>query len=53
MRRCSFCHKSQDAVAWLISSPGEYHPIVYICDECVLVCNTILCEKGWEKEKQK
>jgi len=26
---------------------------VYICDECVLVCNTILWEKGFEKEKEK
>jgi ATP-dependent Clp protease ATP-binding subunit ClpX len=53
MPRCSFCHKSQDAVAWLISSPSEWPPLVYICDECVLVCNTILWEKGWEKEKEK
>jgi ATP-dependent Clp protease ATP-binding subunit ClpX len=39
--RCSFCHKSQDAVAKLISSPSEY-PRAYICDECVAVCNSIL-----------
>jgi ATP-dependent Clp protease ATP-binding subunit ClpX len=38
---CSFCHKSQDAVAKLISSPSDY-PRAYICDECVAVCNSIL-----------
>ena len=39
--RCSFCHKSQDAVAKLISSPSDY-PRAYICDECVAVCDSIL-----------
>lgn len=39
--KCSFCHKSQDAVAKLISSPSDY-PRAYICDECVAVCNSIL-----------
>ena len=39
--RCSFCHKSQDTVAKLISSPSDY-PRAYICDECVAVCNSIL-----------
>jgi len=39
--RCSFCHKSQDVVGKLISSPSDY-PRAYICDECVAVCNSIL-----------
>jgi ATP-dependent Clp protease ATP-binding subunit ClpX len=39
--KCSFCHKSQDAVAKLISSPSDM-PRAYICDECVAVCNSIL-----------
>src|SRR5580765_5980060 len=39
--KCSFCHKSQDAVAKLISSPSDY-PRAYICDECVAVCTSIL-----------
>ncbi len=39
--RCSFCHKSQDALAKLISSPSDY-PRAHICDECVAVCNSIL-----------
>jgi hypothetical protein len=39
--RCSFCHKSQDVVTKLISSPSDY-PRSYICDECIAVCNSIL-----------
>jgi ATP-dependent Clp protease ATP-binding subunit ClpX len=44
---CSFCRKTQDAVAKLISSPGDF-PRAYICDECVAVCNSILEEEGSE-----
>ena len=36
---CSFCAKEESAVAKVIAGPG-----VYICDECVTVCNTILRE---------
>ena len=39
--RCSFCHKTQDLVGKLISSPSDY-PRAYICDECVAVCDSIL-----------
>ena len=39
--RCSFCHKSQEVVGKLISSPSDY-PRAYICDECIAVCNSIL-----------
>lgn len=39
--RCSFCHKDQEIVGKLISTPGDY-PKSYICDECVAVCNSIL-----------
>lgn len=35
--RCSFCGKSENEVNKLLSGPG-----VYICDECVHVCNTVL-----------
>lgn len=35
--KCSFCGKSQDQVKKLIAGPG-----VYICDECVDLCNEIL-----------
>jgi ATP-dependent Clp protease ATP-binding subunit ClpX len=45
--RCSFCGKTQDAVAKLISSPGDFPP-AYICDECVAVCNSILEEERSE-----
>jgi ATP-dependent Clp protease ATP-binding subunit ClpX len=39
--RCSFCHKSQDVVGKLISSPSDY-PRAYICNECIAVCNSIM-----------
>jgi hypothetical protein len=39
--RCSFCHKSQDVVSKLISSPSDF-PRAYICGECVDVCQAIL-----------
>ena len=40
--RCSFCHKSQDAVAKLMQLAFGRYPRAYICDECVAVCNSIL-----------
>ena len=43
--QCSFCHKKQDVVAKLISSPSDYDR-VYICDECVAVCQSILEDDG-------
>lgn len=36
---CSFCGKTQDEVKKLVAGPG-----VYICDECVDLCNDILIE---------
>ena len=47
---CSFCHKSELEVARLIAS-GETHPRVYICDECVSVCYSIL-EKNSDESKR-
>src|SRR6478752_1124048 len=38
--KCSFCGKSQDEVRKLVAGPG-----VYICDECVELCNDILTEE--------
>jgi ATP-dependent Clp protease ATP-binding subunit ClpX len=38
--KCSFCGKSQDQVRKLIAGPG-----VYICDECIDLCNEILNEE--------
>ncbi len=46
--RCSFCHKTQEQVEKLISSPSDY-PRAYICDECVRVCDQILEEEKREQ----
>ena len=40
--RCSFCHKSQDAVQKLIGSAGDDPRRAYICEECIAVCVSIL-----------
>jgi ATP-dependent Clp protease ATP-binding subunit ClpX len=39
---CSFCGKNQDQVKRLIAGPGA----VYICDECVVLCQEIIQEEG-------
>ncbi|MBM4293414.1 MAG: ATP-dependent Clp protease ATP-binding subunit ClpX [Deltaproteobacteria bacterium] len=44
---CSFCGKSQSEVKKLIAGPG-----VYICDECIELCNDIIAEE-YEKEESK
>jgi ATP-dependent Clp protease ATP-binding subunit ClpX len=38
--RCSFCRKSKDSVKRFISGPS-----VYICNECISLCNEILAEE--------
>jgi len=43
--RCSFCGKSQSEVKKLIAGPK-----VYICDECIDLCNEIIVEE-WNQEK--
>ena len=43
--RCSFCGKSRDQVRKLIAGPT-----VYICDECVGLCNEIMAEE-WQETK--
>jgi ATP-dependent protease Clp ATPase subunit len=48
--RCSFCHKTQEQVEKLISSPSNY-PDAYICSECVDVCNSILQDERKSKRK--
>jgi ATP-dependent Clp protease ATP-binding subunit ClpX len=48
MLRCSFCHKSQEQVEKLISSPSETARS-YICNECVRVCQQILDEEKREQ----
>lgn len=45
---CSFCNKDKDSIAKLVAGPG-----VYICNECIDLCNHILAEQpvpkmaGW------
>ena len=41
--KCSFCGKSQKQVKKLIAGPG-----VYICDECIELCNEIIEEEQVE-----
>ena len=41
---CSFCGKEQDSVKRLVAGPG-----VYICDECIELCNEIIAEE-YEQE---
>ncbi len=43
--KCSFCGKSQEQVRKLIAGPG-----VYICDECIDLCNEILDEELFDSQ---
>jgi ATP-dependent Clp protease ATP-binding subunit ClpX len=45
--RCSFCGKSQDEVRKLIAGPT-----VYICDECIDLCNDIILEEGATEKRE-
>ena len=38
--KCSFCGKTQEQVRKLVAGPG-----VYICDECIELCNEIIAEE--------
>ena len=44
--RCSFCGKSQENVRKIVAGPG-----VYICDECVELCNSIIEAELYDDEK--
>ena len=46
--RCSFCGKSQNEVKKLIAGPG-----VYICDECIELCNDIVAEEREREQSTK
>lgn len=46
--RCSFCGKSKESVKKFISGPS-----VYICNECVSLCNEILAEEEERESRQK
>lgn len=44
--KCSFCGKTQEQVRKLVAGPG-----VYICDECIELCNEIVEEQLGEEEE--
>ena len=44
--RCSFCGKPQEMVKKIIAGPN-----VFICDECIGVCNNIMEDEQYEEEK--
>ena len=45
--RCSFCGKPQESVHRIVAGPG-----VYICDECIKVCNNILETDDYEEDEE-
>ena len=45
---CSFCGKKQDTVRRLVAGPG-----VYICDECIELCNEIIAEEAINQTQDK
>ncbi len=45
---CSFCGKSQDEVTRLVEGPG-----VYICDNCIQFCNSLLFEDEMPQKSRK
>ena len=45
--RCSFCGKPQESVHRIVAGPG-----VYICDECIKVCNNILETDEYEDDEE-
>ena len=45
--RCSFCGKSKDSVRKFISGPS-----VYICNECIALCNEILAEDEEKRSRR-
>ena len=46
--RCSFCGKPQESVKRILSGPG-----VYICNECVDICSSILEEDFYEETEKR
>jgi len=45
--QCSFCGKTQDQVRTLVAGPK-----VYICDECIDLCDEIVAKKGAREVRQ-
>lgn len=46
--KCSFCGKTQENVKKIVAGPG-----VYICDECIVLCNNILDDEYYDEENYK
>ncbi|MBQ9657618.1 MAG: ATP-dependent Clp protease ATP-binding subunit ClpX [Clostridia bacterium] len=46
--KCSFCGKTQESVRKLIAGPG-----VYICDECIELCSSIIDNEIYDEEEEK
>ena len=46
--RCSFCGKAQESVRKIVAGPG-----VYICDECIDLCNSIIEAEIYDEENEK
>jgi len=44
--RCSFCGKTQEQVQRIIAGPG-----VYICNECINICNNIIDDDLYEEQE--
>ena len=44
---CSFCGKPQSSVKKIVAGPG-----VYICDECIGLCTSILEEEGFLADEE-
>ena len=44
--RCSFCGKAQENVKKIVAGPG-----VYICDECVELCTSIIEAELYDEER--
>ena len=44
--RCSFCGKAQENVKKIVAGPG-----VYICDECIELCNSIIENEIYEEDE--
>jgi ATP-dependent Clp protease ATP-binding subunit ClpX len=44
---CSFCGKAQNSVKKIVAGPG-----VYICDECITLCSSILEEEGFLDDEE-
>ena len=46
--KCSFCGKTQESVRKIIAGPG-----VYICDECIAICQNIIEDGDYNDDEIK